>query len=81
LVARQSKISTSFDESETPGFQVFDLLAAYTPFENLTFNLQLKNIFNANYFEHLSRPYKNQTEGMMFYEPGRQLRIGLKVNF
>jgi iron complex outermembrane receptor protein len=81
IAASQEKVSESFNESETPGFEVFDLLAAYTPWKNITFSLQLKNIFNENYYEHLSRSYKNHSEQMMFYEPGRQFRIGLKLNF
>ena len=81
IVAKQDKISESFDETETPGFQVWNLTAGYTPVKLLTFTLAVRNIFNANYYEHLSRPYKNLTEQNMFYEPGRQLKIGVKLSF
>jgi iron complex outermembrane receptor protein len=81
FVAEQDRVAASFDESSTPGFNVFDLMAGYAPVKNLDFNFALRNIFNANYFEHLSRPYKNQSEGGMFYEPGRSFRIGASYKF
>ena len=81
FVAEQDRVSESFNESETPGFNVFDLMAGYSPIKNIDINFALKNIFNANYYEHLSRPYQNQSETGMFYEPGRSFRIGLKLRF
>ncbi len=81
LVAEQDRVAESFNESTTPGFNVFDLIAGYSPVKNLDISFALKNMFNANYFEHLSRPYINQSETGMFYEPGRSFRIGLKVQF
>jgi iron complex outermembrane receptor protein len=81
FVARQDRVAESFDESESPGFNVFDLLAGYTPVKNLDLSIALRNIFDANYYEHLSRPYKNQTENSVLYEPGRSFRIGLKFKF
>jgi len=81
LVAEQDRVSESFDESETPGFNVFDLMGGYSPIKNINISFALKNIFNANYYEHLSRPYKNLSETGMFYEPGRSFRIGLKISF
>jgi iron complex outermembrane receptor protein len=81
FVAEQSRVAESFDESASPGFNVFDLMAAYTPVKSLDINFALRNIFDTNYFEHLSRPYKNQTEKSMLYEPGRSFRIGLRYRF
>ncbi len=81
VVARQDKVAASFDESPSPGFQVWNLTGGYTPFRFATFTFAVRNIFNANYYEHLSRPYKNLTEKNMFYEPGRQFYLGLKLNF
>ena len=81
FVAGQDRVSASFDESVSPGFNVFDFLAAYTPVQNLDLTLTLRNIFDQNYFEHLSRPYQNQTESGMLYEPGRSIRIGLLLKF
>ncbi len=81
FVAEQDRVSESFNESETPGFNVFDLMAGYSPIKNIDINFALKNMLNTNYFEHLSRPYQNQSETGMFYEPGRSLRIGLKLQF
>lgn len=81
FVAEQDRVSESFNESETPGFNVFNLMAGYSPINNLDINFALKNILNANYYEHLSRPYQNQSESGMFYEPGRSFRVGLKLRF
>ncbi len=81
VVARQDKVAPSFDESPSPGFQVWNLTGGYTPFSFVTITLAIRNIFNANYYEHLSRPYKNLMEKNMFYEPGRQFKIGLSLNF
>jgi iron complex outermembrane receptor protein len=81
LVADQDRIAESFNENETPGFNVFDLMAGYSPVKNIDINFALKNMFNANYYEHLSRSYINQSETGMFYEPGRSFRVGLKFRF
>jgi iron complex outermembrane receptor protein len=81
FVAKQARVAPSFDESETPGFNVFDFTITYKPLKNLNTSLALRNIFDANYYEHLSRPYKNQSEGGMFYEPGRSLRVGIGYKF
>ena len=81
LVAEQNRVAESFDESTSPGFSVFDLMAGYSPIKNIDINLALKNLLNANYYEHLSRPFDNQSETGMLYEPGRSFRIGLTVRF
>ena len=81
IVAAQERVSESFNESTSPGFSVFDLVAGYSPIKNIDLTFALKNMFNANYYEHLSRPYKNQSENGMFYEPGRSFRVGLKLRF
>ena len=81
MVAKQDRVAPSFDETETPGFNVFDLIGSYTPVKNLDLTFALKNMFNANYFEHLSRPYKNQTETGMFYEAGISFRAGIRFKF
>lgn len=81
FVARQERVADSFDEATSPGFSVFNILGSYNVVKNLDLNLAFRNIFNANYFEHLSRPYQNQTENGMLYEPGRSLRIGARLKF
>ncbi|NJN24855.1 MAG: TonB-dependent receptor [Cyclobacteriaceae bacterium] len=81
LVDGQDRVADTFDEATSPGFEVFDLMAGYTLFKNMTIDFALKNILNSNYYEHLSRPYNNQGEAGMFYEPGRSVRIGLVLRF
>jgi iron complex outermembrane recepter protein len=81
LVASQERISATFGEQATPGFQVFDLLAGYQPRPFLQVELALKNIFDVAYYEHLNRTLQNLSDTGMFYEPGRQLRLGIKFSF
>lgn len=81
IVAEQDRVSTSFAESTTPGFAVFDIKLHYLAFDFIDIYSSVTNIFNKNYVEHLSRAYKNMDEASLYYEPGRSLNIGVKVSF
>ncbi|MDZ7607681.1 MAG: TonB-dependent receptor [Cyclobacteriaceae bacterium] len=81
LVADQERVAASFDEDTTPGFGVYDFMAGYRPFHSLDITLTFKNLFDNNYYEHLSWPYNNQPEQSQLYEPGRSMRIGAKFRF
>jgi len=81
LVSSQNRISHSFDESTSPGFSVFDGYLTYTPLKFLSLNASVTNIFNSNYVEHLSRPYKNMSTKSQYFEPGRSFNMGVKINF
>jgi outer membrane receptor protein involved in Fe transport len=81
LVANQDKVAASFNEEITPGFGVYDFMAGYRPTPPLDITITFKNLFDNNYYEHLSWPNNNQPEQSQLYEPGRSMRIGAKFRF
>lgn len=81
LVAAQNRVSNSFNEKSSEKFKVFNISANYNPYNWLGINISVFNIFNENYYEHLSRAFKNMESSSMFYEPGRNIRILVKLNF
>jgi iron complex outermembrane receptor protein len=81
IVDEQDRIAASFNESRTPGFAVFDFYADYTAFGSLEVMFSVRNIFNKNYVEHLSRAYKAMDIQSLYFEPGRSFNIGLKYSF
>jgi len=83
FVMAQDRISTSFNESASEAFQVFDFNANYRIWRGLNVSINIENIFDENYVEHLSRAYKNQIPGsnMVYWEPGRNFIMGLSFKF
>lgn len=79
IVAEQDRVSTTFNESTTPGFSVFDLYITYSPWKMLDVNFAITNILDENYVEHLSRAYKGMDTQSLYYEPGRSFNIGVKI--
>ena len=81
--ADQNRVSASFAETSTPGFFIVDLTASYKPVSALEIRGAIRNLFNVNYVEHLSRAYKNMgpETGSPYYEPGRSFNISLSFNF
>ena len=79
--AKQERISSLVGEQKSEEFTVFNINASYLFFKKLNFGLGVNNILNANYYRHLSRPYKNMDTSSMFYEPGRNFRIFVKYKF
>ncbi len=78
IASKQDRVSTSFNESTTPGFKVFNLYLTYSPWEFVDINASITNLFNENYVEHLSRPYKSMDTKSLYYEPGRSFNISLR---
>ena len=68
-------------ERESEEFTVFNINSSYLFFDKLNIGLAVNNIFDANYYRHLSRPYKNMDTTSMFYEPGINFRLYLKYGF
>lgn len=81
IASAQNRVSSSFNESTTPGYTVFNLYLRYSPWKFLDINAAITNVFNENYVEHLSRPYKNMDSSSLYYEPGRSFNIGVRFNF
>ncbi len=79
--AKQTRVAVSMGEVESEAFTVFNIDGSYQFFNKLTLGMAIDNIFNKNYYRHLSRPYKNMDTYSMFYEPGRNFKIFVKYNF
>ncbi|MCB0806517.1 MAG: TonB-dependent receptor [Bacteroidales bacterium] len=81
IATEQNRVATSFSETATPGFSVFDFLFSFQPIKLLEIKFSVTNILNQNYAEHLSRPYKNMDSPSLYYEPGRSFNVGAKLMF
>ena len=77
----QNRISESFGESSTPDFFVFDVRLGIRPTEQLSIGTSMLNVFDANYYEHLNRGYRNTSEQGLIYEPGRNITAFVKYEF
>jgi iron complex outermembrane receptor protein len=81
IASEQGRVSTSFNESSTPGFTVLDFYFTYSPWEIMDVNVAVTNIFDENYVEHLSRAYKAMDTQSLYFEPGRSFNLGVKFKF
>ena len=79
--AQQTRVSDLAGEKESEAFTVFNINVSYLFFKKLNIGFAVDNIFNTNYYRHLSRPYKNMDSYSMFYEPGTSLHIFAKYVF
>ncbi len=79
FAAEQDRVAVSFSEQETPAYEVFDLNFEYRPFAQIAIRGGVNNILNKEYYDHLSRAYKNMPEQSMFYEPGRNFTLGVQL--
>ncbi|MDD2527077.1 MAG: TonB-dependent receptor [Lentimicrobiaceae bacterium] len=81
FVDEQTRVAPAFNESRTPGFAVFDFYADYTFGESFQIMISVRNMFDKNYAEHLSRAYKAMDIQSLYFEPGRSVNFGLKYKF
>ncbi|KAA3613892.1 MAG: TonB-dependent receptor [Calditrichaeota bacterium] len=82
IVAEQTRISDSFKETETPGFNVWDVSTGYEIYNNFSLIAGVENVFDTWYREHLNRRLKyTGMAGQYFYEPGRNVYLYLKYEF
>jgi iron complex outermembrane receptor protein len=79
FVAKQSRISTAFQEQVTPGFAVYSLRAGSRLFDHLNVTLAVTNIFDKSYYEHLNR--KSKANGLPILEPGRSFSINAQIYY
>jgi len=79
IVDRQQRVATSFDETETPGFAVFDFRFSYSFLKRLEAVFSVKNMLNKNYYEHLSRAYKGMDTQSLYFEPGRNFGLSVRM--
>jgi iron complex outermembrane receptor protein len=77
--SEQTRIDETLNESQTPSWSKFDLGLAYS-FSRFTLNLEIENVANQNYYQHLSY-YRNPfSSGARVYEPGRTVRLRILFN-
>lgn len=81
FVADQNQYATSFGESRTAGFSVFNLLCGVKPLSHLEITAGVENLFDKTYFEHLNRRFVNSPLAEPVYEPGRNFTINLRIHY
>jgi iron complex outermembrane recepter protein len=81
FVAEQNDISILSDETSSSAFNTLDLKLGYKIHKMLEIDFGINNVFDANYYEHLSRPFKNVGQSGMLYEPGRNFIFTARVKF
>jgi iron complex outermembrane receptor protein len=62
LTARQPKISNSYGESTTSGYEVMDVKAGFSPVKNLNLGIGVLNVFDQYYNNHLTFAFKDQPD-------------------
>jgi iron complex outermembrane receptor protein len=79
-VLKQDRIATSYGETESPAFNVFDFRLSWLATQKITVTGGVENIFDTAYYEHLSRTVKD-TSQRPIYSPGRSFYATLTFNF
>jgi iron complex outermembrane receptor protein len=78
-VLKQSRISSSFGETETPAFTVVDFKISYQVVRIFGMTAGIQNLFNQNYYEHLNRSIRGSA--VPIYAPGRNFYLSVNFNF
>ncbi|MDF1548986.1 MAG: TonB-dependent receptor, partial [Bacteroidales bacterium] len=81
FAAEQKRFAESAGETPSDAFNTLDLKIGYKPLKMIEFDFGINNIFNANYYEHLNRPFKNLPLQSQFYEPGRNFIFSIRLKF
>lgn len=80
FAARQKRVNPDFGEFQTPDFSLLNLNAKYEVFGNAFLDVELSNVFDRAYAEHLNRTLStNKTTRIM--ERGRSLNLGFTYSF
>lgn len=80
FAAKQKRVAEDFGEKITPDFSVFDFSAKYNVFQNAFLNLEISNIFDRAYAEHLNRALSNN-KNQRILERGRSFNLGFSWSF
>ncbi len=78
-VAAQNRISDAFGETASPSFTLLDIKIGYQLTDKLSVDAGVNNVFDKNYYEHLTRPVKGTTDPI--YAPGRNVFTDLSFAF
>ena len=83
LTSAQNKISKSYDEIPTSGYEIMDLKAGVTPIKNLNLGIGILNLFDKLYNNHLSYAFSGQTgfSRTPITEIGRNFTIFVNYTF
>ncbi len=79
LVQSQHRIDTAFGEDATQGHVTVDIGAGWRLFGRHELVVQVENLFDKNYNEHITR--ENPFTGREVFEPGRVVTVGLRTTF
>ncbi len=79
LVQSQRRIDTAFGEDATQGHVTVDIGAGWRLFGRHELMVQVENLFDKNYNEHITR--ENPFTGREVFEPGRVVTVGLRTTF
>jgi len=79
-VAKQCRIASSYGETKTPGFNVFDTKISWQINKAVSATGGVQNLFDMAFYEHLSRSVRN-AEKRPIYSPGRSFYVTLTVDF
>ena len=79
LVQSQHRVDTAFGEDTTRGHVTVDIGAGWHLFGRHELMLQVENLFDKNYNEHITR--ENPFTGREVFEPGRVVTVGMRTTF
>jgi iron complex outermembrane receptor protein len=83
VTATQDDIAPSFGELKTPGYELLDIKAGFSPLKDFSVGLGILNVLDKYYHSHLNFAFNNQVDFMRepITEPGRNFTIFLNYNF
>ncbi|MGY6559621.1 MAG: TonB-dependent receptor domain-containing protein [Nitritalea sp.] len=79
-VRGQQRVAQSFGEFESPAFTLLDLHLSYDILPQLPLKVQVHNLLDAAYFEHLNRPLR-VSENRPLFEPGRNFSLSISYHW
>ncbi|GGK10272.1 ligand-gated channel [Yeosuana aromativorans] len=81
--SKQTHISKSFGEMETPGYQTLDCRFGIKPYRNISLGVAVLNVFDETYHDHLNFSFNNQADfgTVPITEPGRNFTFFLEKKF
>lgn len=81
--SKQTHISKSFGEMETPGYQTLDCRFGIKPYKNISLGVAVLNVFDETYHDHLNFSFNNQADfgTVPITEPGRNFTFFLEKKF
>ncbi|WP_430933372.1 TonB-dependent receptor domain-containing protein [Saccharicrinis sp. 156] len=78
-VMEQSRISSEYGETKTPSFSLLDVKLSYQISNAVQIAAGVNNLFDENYYEHLSRSVRGTTDPI--FAPGRNVFGSLNISF